>query len=512
MTEDRGVDTWQLVRTTTAAAVVPLAVAAAASDLSSDQATWVVAADVAVGVAFGASGFFVHSTRHGTILSATGVLWLVGSVLPAMQTGYRGLLVLALASYPVGRLRIFPARTRFALAVLAAAFVLPLIPAAGALAFATVAVLVAANARPGHRASWAVLGASAVAVAQLVQAAATQSGSATARTYAFALYQGVLVSIAITAIVADRRRHTHLRAQLGRPEGADAFDRLSDLLSAAMGDPTLRIEPAVDPQVTLTPRRTPVADDGIVLAVIAHEPGVLDDAPTAQALTEAVRLVARHERLLEQQRGAADDVAAARSRLLAAEQLGRARLSSTLHSDVTVPVAAVADELRGRTQQFAASADTIDVVVAELDAAVVEADLLLAGLPALPLGDGRLREALATLAERSPLPVVLHVAPDAAADSAAESTAYAVSAEALTNAIKHGGATRLLIDVRLDGDDLIVAAEDDGDGGADASGSGLSGLSDQVAGRSGSFRVLSPAVGGTRLEARIPREAQPIRS
>ena len=60
--------------------------------------------------------------------------------------------------------------------------------------------------------------------------------------------------------------------------------------------------------------------------------------------------------------------------------------------------------------------------------------------------------------------------------------------EALTNAIKHGGPTR--IDVAIDGDERVVEVTitDDGCGGADAAGSGLQGLADRLAAGNGRLR------------------------
>jgi signal transduction histidine kinase len=404
--------------------------------------------------------------------------------------------------------------TRIALVVLAAVATLPIVSAAGAVVFGLVALLVATTARATHRASWPIVGATVVAAAQLVQAVATEWGAAATRTYALALYESVLIAVAVGAIVADRRRRSRLRSRLGSQvvDGVDVYARLGELLGAAVGDPTLRIEPAVDARAEPTPLLTPVVDDGVVLAVIAHGSGALDDAPTARALTEAVRLVARHERLLAQQRRSADELVAARSRLLDAEERERARLGALIRRDVTSPVAAVADRLRGRATEPGAVAQTLDTVVTELDSAVSEAAMLVAGLPALPLGDGRIHEALAALAERSPLPVVLHLAPEATGDSGAEAAAYAVCAEALTNAIKHADARRLSIDLAVVGDDLVVTTTDDGRGGADPSGSGLSGLAERVAARGGSFQVASSDGRGTRSHAVIPRVSQPIRA
>jgi signal transduction histidine kinase len=83
-----------------------------------------------------------------------------------------------------------------------------------------------------------------------------------------------------------------------------------------------------------------------------------------------------------------------------------------------------------------------------------------------------------------------------------------VVAEALTNVARYAHASHAAVDVRRDGDELVVVVSDDGVGGADvAAGSGLRGLQDRLAAVDGTLRIDSPADGGTRLEARIPWSA-----
>ena len=50
----------------------------------------------------------------------------------------------------------------------------------------------------------------------------------------------------------------------------------------------------------------------------------------------------------------------------------------------------------------------------------------------------------------------------------------------------------------------MVEVRDDGTGGADAAGSGLSGLADRVAALDGRLQVDDPAGGGTVVRADIP--------
>ena len=84
-------------------------------------------------------------------------------------------------------------------------------------------------------------------------------------------------------------------------------------------------------------------------------------------------------------------------------------------------------------------------------------------------------------------------------------TVYYVTSEAIANAVKHAGATR--IDVRIARDDgrLAVRVSDDGRGGALlAAGSGLAGLSDRVSAIGGELALESRDGRGTTVEALVP--------
>ncbi|RRD49841.1 sensor domain-containing protein [Arachnia propionica] len=86
-----------------------------------------------------------------------------------------------------------------------------------------------------------------------------------------------------------------------------------------------------------------------------------------------------------------------------------------------------------------------------------------------------------------------------------EQAAYFVVAEALTNANKHSGAQRILVEVLGEPDAVQITVADDGAGGADlAKGHGLAGLEQRLQGLGGTLTVASPAGGPTILEAVIP--------
>lgn len=115
-----------------------------------------------------------------------------------------------------------------------------------------------------------------------------------------------------------------------------------------------------------------------------------------------------------------------------------------------------------------------------------------------------LAAALHALRDRVAMPVHLEVTGPQIADRAAETAAYFVASEAVTNAIKHAAAQTIGIRVHAGPDRLTVSVEDDGIGGADPTGPGLSGIASRVAARDGILRVHSPADGPTLIEAVIP--------
>ena len=119
------------------------------------------------------------------------------------------------------------------------------------------------------------------------------------------------------------------------------------------------------------------------------------------------------------------------------------------------------------------------------------------------LSDGLVR-ALEDLGRRSPIPVVVMVDVPPLPPYV-DLTAWFLCSEALANVTKHARATRAEIRGAMDSGVLVLTVTDDGIGGADAEGAGIRGLVDRVGATGGELRVVSPAGGGTTLEARIPR-------
>ena len=115
-----------------------------------------------------------------------------------------------------------------------------------------------------------------------------------------------------------------------------------------------------------------------------------------------------------------------------------------------------------------------------------------------------LHAALEGVADRASVPVDLRYELAARPDLATETVVYFVASEAVTNALKHGNPTGIVIAVTREGEEIVVTVRDDGPGGADVTGSGLSGLTSRVAAADGSFQVTSPQGGPTVVTARLP--------
>ena len=88
-----------------------------------------------------------------------------------------------------------------------------------------------------------------------------------------------------------------------------------------------------------------------------------------------------------------------------------------------------------------------------------------------------------------------------------ESTTYRLVQEALTNAVRHAGASRIRIDVRERGGFIDVSVADDGAGfdpaAADGGGFGLRGMRERVELADGELDIES-GPGGTKVRARLP--------
>jgi len=325
-----------------------------------------------------------------------------------------------------------------------------------------------------------------------------------------------------------------LRTDAARGRIADLVIRLDRLppmsilqasLQDALGDPSLAVyrwEPATASFVDAAGHAsTPPDADGsgrTVLTigdgaepdlVIAHDPSLRNDPGLVSAATAAVRLAVENERLQAEVRAQLESVRASRARIVEAQDDERRRIERDLHDGAQQRLVSLQLSLQMLRRGLGPGTDA--ATLAELDAATAEATAAIADIRELARGvhpailsEAGLGAALASLADRTPLPVVIDDEVASRLPAPVEATAYFVVAEALTNAIKHADAARVDVRTWVDDDRLRLVISDDGRGGADPDGSGLTGIRDRVAALGGTVRIESKAGAGTRLEVDLP--------
>jgi PAS domain S-box-containing protein len=215
-----------------------------------------------------------------------------------------------------------------------------------------------------------------------------------------------------------------------------------------------------------------------------------------------------HLRDITERRRAELELKASRARIVEAGFNARRKIERDLHDGAQQQLVTASMNLTAARQCVSSDPEQARQLLAEaaadLSTAMEELRELARGIHPAVLTEGGLQPALRGLVRRSAVPAVLVHAPDSRLPAPVEAAAYFVVSEGLTNAARYANAGLVEIEVTMDGGELIVDVRDDGDGGADRTGSGLRGLADRVAALDGSFTVTSPPGVGTTLRAKLP--------
>ncbi|ROR37875.1 sensor histidine kinase [Kitasatospora cineracea] len=198
-----------------------------------------------------------------------------------------------------------------------------------------------------------------------------------------------------------------------------------------------------------------------------------------------------------------------RARLADAFEAERRRIERDLHDGAQQQLVAlgmtlglVELELRGRDTPATA---LVARARGEAKLALEQLRTLVRGIHPQVLTDHGLPSAVAELAARHPVPVLVDLHLPRRLPGPVESAAYFTVSEALTNAAKHSGADGITVRGTLDAGALRLSVTDNGRGGADpGAGAGLQGLADRLAVLDGRLTVTSPPGGPTRLELEVP--------
>jgi signal transduction histidine kinase len=343
--------------------------------------------------------------------------------------------------------------------------------------------------------------------------------------FALLFDEATIVVVALGLVAATLRpefavgRTTDLMVEVARRRAG----HVRDALATALGDPSLEVgywhppsgtyldssgEPVVPPGARDPRTSTRVDASGQPIAVLVHDPAVLESSALSAAIGTTATLAAANVRLRGDVLDQLADLRASRQRLILAEDGERHRLERQLHDGPmrrAHGLAATLDEMVLVATENGESDVAEHLRQARIALADVEADLerLAQGLHPVALSAG-LAAALRSLADRSSLHVQLSGGVGEIPQPI-ELAVYYACAEAIANAAKHARATRVSVRVGSSDAEVWLTVTDDGAGGADpATGTGLRGIQDRIEALGGRVAIRSEAGVGTRLRAEIP--------
>ena len=235
-------------------------------------------------------------------------------------------------------------------------------------------------------------------------------------------------------------------------------------------------------------------------------------ADQAGLVLRGARLRAELERRAEELSARADELRLSRQRLVDAQDNERRALERDVHDGAQQHLVALAVNLRLAHTLSSGSPERAAQLLEDQEAAAgeaVETVLQLSrGIYPPLLAEGGLEVALRAVVSNSPVPVEISADSVGRYPPSLEAAAYFCCLEALQNAAKYSGASRISVELQggTDGS-LTFAVEDDGAGFDTTTirpGSGLTNMRDRLDAVDGVLEATSSPAQGTRIAGRIP--------
>lgn len=237
--------------------------------------------------------------------------------------------------------------------------------------------------------------------------------------------------------------------------------------------------------------------------VLLASPYTVTSWAGARAAMARTFLAPRDKELGEELR----EVRASQSRLLDSFDAERVRIERDLHDGAQqhlVSLGMTLAMLRLDIPEGSPQSALLTRADEQLGAAHRELRSLVRGLSPPVLSDHGLVAAVEDYAGRFPVPVTVDLRLPERLPRKLETTMYYLINEAMTNIARHSGATSAAVRGRYHADLLFLDITDDGRGGVDPAGSGMTGLADRVTALDGRMRVSSPVGGPTLLHVEVP--------
>jgi signal transduction histidine kinase len=203
---------------------------------------------------------------------------------------------------------------------------------------------------------------------------------------------------------------------------------------------------------------------------------------------------------------------AARARTMAAVDDTRQRIERDLHDGLQQRLVTLGLQVRAAEASVPPAAAELKWelarVVDGLTDVLRDVREISRGIHPAILSERGLEPAVKALTRRSSVPVDLTVRVAGRLPDRVELGAYYIVSEALANVAKHANAQVVIVYVEAGGGVLHLSVRDDGVGGADPDGSGLTGLRERAEALGGTLKLTSPPGLGTSVDVWLPAAAR----
>ncbi len=329
-----------------------------------------------------------------------------------------------------------------------------------------------------------------------------------------------LLAVLLAYAVRTRVIQDGLMSRLG---GARDPAQVENLISEALGDPSLRLafrngSGWIDVEGRPLPSNGAGDRGWVEMTIAGAGAGALTFDPALSTQGQRVQAIAAFGAVALERARADAELMEVRQRLVSVAETERRRIERSLHDGAQQHLVGMMVRMATAREVLAAhpkmAQDILAGLALDLQHALDELRELAHGLYPSVLVDHGLAEALRSAARHSPVPVEVELGELGRFDPLREAAVYFCCAEALQNAVKHGGADpRVRLRAWLDADRaLSFEVADRGPGfvsGPLATGSGLMGMRDRIEGVGGTLSIESAPGRGTVVWGRISADDAP---
>jgi signal transduction histidine kinase len=248
-----------------------------------------------------------------------------------------------------------------------------------------------------------------------------------------------------------------------------------------------------------------------LVGAISYDSRIIGDEAPVRRAGDVLAIAVDRERLTAQLLASNEALMQSRVRLIEAADRERARIAQDLHDGIQVQLvllALAAQTIANSPEATPATSEASARLREGIDQAAADLRRLVHNVLPASLTERGLTAATEDLVDRLSIPASLVAEIDDSTISATTThTAYFILAEALTNAVKHSGATSVRVRLSREAGSLRMDIRDNGVGGVSmngGAGAGLRGVVDRIDVLGGTLSVDSPKDHGTRLIVDLP--------